>query len=47
MHPKRPRRVSRKPRIKLLAAVNQGDRWILLPGGGFGLTAGAPPRNAA
>ena len=48
MHPKRPKRVSRKPRLKLLAAVNQGDRWILLPGGGFGLTVGEiPPRSAA
>ena len=48
MHPKKPRRLSRRPRAKLLPAISQRDRWILLPGGGFGLVSGeAPPRVAA
>jgi hypothetical protein len=38
---KKPRRVSRRPRLKLLPAVNQADRWVLLPGGGFGLRSAA------
>jgi len=47
MHPKKPRRLSRKPRIKLLSAVNQTERWIPLPGGGFGLAVGEPPSRSA
>jgi hypothetical protein len=38
--PKRPKRLSRRPRLKLLSAVNKSDRWILLPGG-FGLRSAA------
>ncbi len=39
--PKKPKRNSRRPRLKLLPAVNQVDRWVLLPGGGFGLRSAA------
>lgn len=37
MTPKRTRRNSRKPRWVPLPAVNGASRWIVLPGGGFGL----------
>jgi hypothetical protein len=43
MTPKRTRRNSRKRRRPLLPAVNGANRWVLFPGGGFGLI----PKDAA